>query len=193
MLILMSVHNFNVSTVFERNFAAEIARMGLELEYQTTAQEPPQDPQLRSPVRVNGAFDSISSTTNGHQRNLSSGTMESSNAHLPFPLPSIGKMEPSAALSSVGTLANDKNPLQLSVASNPSQILEGTLRSPRSKLSIRGDRPHVNFALPNSSKDNGRISPAPSSVPSTVANGTLSSERPTSFLSRLSSIRKKRF
>lgn len=188
----MLFSDLDVDIVFERNFAGEIARMGVALEYQTSPYLSPLS-QTSSPTPLNGTFSSSLSPKKSHQRNHSSSTITSSNVHLPLALPSISDMDETAPLSSNGTLTNTQNPLQLSVASHSSHTLEGPLRSPRSKLSVRGDRPHVNFALPNHSKDSGRTSPAPSSVPITVPNGTLPSDRPTSFLSRLSSIRKKRF
>lgn len=178
-------------TVFERNFGAEIARMGSELEYQTSSDLSPQL-SAGTPSTLNGIFGVSLNHSKGHHRNHSSNTLASSSAHLPIALPSINVVENGVPFSPKGSLSNGKSPVQLSTATYPSQALEGPLRSPRSKLTMQSDRPHVNFALPNGSKSNGRASPTPSSVPSTTA-GTVTSERPTSFLSRLSSIRKKRF
>lgn len=167
--------------------------MGTELEYRVPQGASPDLSVKHSPATGSGILGSSTSSVTNHQRNLSASTITSSNAHLPFALPPVGGIGDSTSVSPQLGANNGKSPLQLSTASYSSQALNVPLRSPPSKSTMRSERPHVNFALPNGAKDNGRLSPAPSSTHSTLANGTLDSNRPTSFLGRLASMRKKRF
>lgn len=165
--------------VFERNFASEIARMGEALEYKL--------PDLSSPVLtditqpMNGHQDLSPSFASGHRRNLSNSTITSSSAPLPLALPPLNGLSghTSSGHSNSGIITSDPSPSSHS----------------RSTFSSGVPKPHpngVHFA-PTPSISQGRTSPVPSTVPSTTGNATNASERPMSLLSRISSLRKKRF
>lgn len=182
----------SLSTVFERNFASELTRMGDSLEYHFSTATSPALSNGQTPEVTTGMLGASTSTFASHGRTFSTSTLTSSNTHLPFALPALGGIAESAYSPNLSISANEKSSLKHSTASYRDQGIDAPLRSPRSKLSMRTDRPHVNFALPNGNKDNGRLSPAPSNAPSIAANGIVDSGRPTSFLGRLASMRKKR-
>ena len=201
--------------VFERNFSEEISRMGAELDYrpapvpmtsprQTSpslaASQPlpqsPRTPQMASSATVAGA----------HSRTFSSSTITTSSPHLPFALPPLSNIDE----ASPGSLRRNNVAAPLDRASSvystlapvPDRAPNGSALTGVGMRQVGSSNGTVHFApTPDLGKAGGRsASPAPSTVASTL-NGTVRSnaasssgntDRPPSFLSRFSSMRRKK-
>lgn len=176
--------------------ASPLAHTSPSFSASSSMAQSPRTPQITPPAAV-GA----------HSRTFSSSTITSSSPHLPFALPPLSNIDE----ASPGSLRRNNVAAPLDRASSVYSTLAPVReRAPDGLASIEGvgmrqvgsSNGTVHFApTPDLGKAAGRsASPAPSTIASTL-NGTLRSnaasssgntDRPPSFLSRFSSMRRKK-
>jgi hypothetical protein len=171
--------------VFERSFSEEISRMSETIQYRNPALAPSsptvnaQNPQsiLHSgsiPLHRTSLFEANGAR---HGRQGSNATITSpSSSHLPFQLPPVS--EHTSNHNSLNPSFNTSRSTRGGLF--PNAPLEASPTQNKSPIQSNG----VHFAPGTAG---GRQSPVPSTV-----NGTFTSERPSSILSRFSSFRRKK-
>lgn len=157
----------------------------------------PRTPQMASSVTIAGA---------SHSRTFSSSTITSSSPHLPFALPPLSNIDEASPGSlrrnNIAAPLDRASSVYSTLASVPERTPNGPALTGVGMRQVGSSNGTVHFApTPDLGKAAGRsASPAPSTVASTL-NGTLRSnaasssgnaDRPSSFLSRFSSMRRKK-